>query len=114
MTIFDYQNYKQFVNEWIALQKGGGHGQLRQLSLHLGINSVVMSQVFRGERDLTLEQALGVSEYIGFTEMERDYFLLLVQKERAGNHQLKAIFQQKDFQKKVDFCPKKESGSIVF
>lgn len=92
VTVFDYQNYKQCVNEWIALQKGGGHGQLRQLALHLGINSVVMSQVFRGDRQLTLEQALGVSEYIGFTEMERDYFLLLVQRDRAGSHELKAIF----------------------
>ncbi len=94
MTVFDFQDYKQFVNKWISLQKGGGHGQLRQLALHLEINSVVMSQVFRGDRELTLEQALGVCEYIGLTEMERDYFLLLVQKARAGNHQLKAIFQK--------------------
>lgn len=94
MDIFEYHNYKQCVNDWISEQKGGGHGQLRQMSLHLNINSVVMSQVFRGDRELTLEQALGVSEYIGFTEMERDYFLLLVQKERATNHQLKNVFEK--------------------
>lgn len=94
MNIFDYQSYKECVNDWISEQKGGGHGQLRQLAMHLGINSVVMSQVFRGDRDLTLEQALGVSEFVGFTEIERDYFLLLVQKDRAGTHQLKAVFQK--------------------
>ncbi len=94
MNIFEYRSYKQCINDWIIEQKSGGHGQLRKMSLHLNINSVVMSQVFRGVRELTLEQALGVSEYIGLTEMERDYFLLLVQKERAANHQLKKVFEK--------------------
>lgn len=93
MAIFDYHDYKQCVNDWIASQPSGGHGQLRQLALHLGINSVVMSQVFRGDRDLTLEQTLGVTKFMGLTEMERDYFLLLVQKARAGNHELKKVFE---------------------
>lgn len=75
------------------MQPSGGHGQLRQLALRLGINSVVMSQVFRGPRDLTLEQALGVAKFIGLTELERDYFLLLVQKARAGSHDLKKVFE---------------------
>lgn len=64
------------------------------MAIHLGINSVVMSQVFRGDRDLSLEQALGVATFIGFTEMERDFFLLLVQKDRAGTHELKVVFEK--------------------
>lgn len=94
MNIFDYQNYKQCVNSWISEQSGGGHGQLRKMALQLGINSVVMSQVFRGDRDLTIEQALGVCNYIGFTEIERDYFLVLVHKERAGTHELKLVYEK--------------------
>jgi len=94
VNVFDYHNYKQCINGWISEQKAGGHGQLRKMALHLGVNSVVMSQVFRGSRDLTLEQALGVSNYIGFTELERDYFLLLVQKERAGTHDLKQVYKK--------------------
>lgn len=102
MNVFDYQDYKKCVNDWISIQKSGGHGQLRKLSLHLNINSVVMSQVFRGDRELTLEQALGVADYIGFTEFERDYFLVLVQKDRASTHELKTVFsKQIDAMKKA-------------
>jgi uncharacterized protein (TIGR02147 family) len=92
MVIFDYHDYKKYVNDWIGIQQHGGHGQLRQIALFLEINSVVMSQVFRGDRDLTLEQALGVSKYIGLSELERDFFLTLVQKEKAGTFELKKVF----------------------
>ncbi len=94
MNVFDYYDYKTCVNDWISEQASGGHGQLRQLSLHLEINSVVMSQIFRGDREITLEQAVGVSQFIGLTELERDYFLLLVQKARAGSVELRIIFEK--------------------
>lgn len=93
MTLFDYSSYKSFVNDWISRQPKKGHGQLRQLSLKLKINSVVMSQVFRGSRDLTLEQGLGVCQFLGLSELERDYFLLLVQKNKAGTHELKQVLE---------------------
>jgi uncharacterized protein (TIGR02147 family) len=93
MNLFGYNDYKKYVNDWIDDQPSNGHGQLRQMSLHLQINSVVMSQVFRGDRDITLEQALELGQFIGFTDIERDYFLLLVQKARAGTEKLKKVLQ---------------------
>jgi uncharacterized protein (TIGR02147 family) len=50
-----------------------------------------MSQIFRGDRELSLEQALGVSTFMGLSEAERDYFLLLVQRARAGTHELRDV-----------------------
>lgn len=94
MNIFEFDNYKNCINKWISLQQSQGHGQLRRMALHLKVNSVVMSQIFRGQRDLTLEQALDLCYYIGFTEIERDYFLLLVQKARAGTEKLKKVLDQ--------------------
>lgn len=52
-----------------------------------------MSQVFRGDRHITLEQALGISQFIGMAENERDFFLLLVQKDKAGNFELESVYQ---------------------
>ncbi|MDO9182634.1 MAG: TIGR02147 family protein [Bacteriovorax sp.] len=94
MSVFEYHEYKKYVNDWINTQPKNGHGQLRKLSQFLGINSVVMSQVFRADRDLTLEQALSVTQFIGLSSMERDYFLLLVQKERAGTNDLRKVFEK--------------------
>ncbi|WP_413586768.1 TIGR02147 family protein [Bdellovibrio sp. HCB274] len=93
MQIFDFHDYKLCVNSWIEQQSRGGHGQLRQMALHLDVNSVVMSQIFRGDRELTLEQALSLSKYMGHSDLERDYFLLLVQHARAGTHDLKDVLK---------------------
>lgn len=94
MNVFDYHSYKVCVNEWIKAQPSGGHGQLRQMALELGVNSVVMSQVFRGSREITVEQAVGIAKYMGLNTVSQDYFLLLVQRDRAGSHELKAIYER--------------------
>jgi uncharacterized protein (TIGR02147 family) len=90
-NVFDYEDYKLCVNDWISSQPRGGHGQLRQLASHLNVNSVVMSQVFRGARDITSEQAVGVARYMGLTVQERDFFILLIQRARAGSKELADI-----------------------
>lgn len=94
INIYSYHDYKQCVNDWITSQPSNGHGQLRQMANAISVNSVVMSQVFRGGRELTLEQGLALSKYIGLDASQRDYFLLLVQKDRAGNFELREIFEK--------------------
>lgn len=94
MSVFEFQHYKQCTNEWIRTQPRGGHGQLRKLAIHLRVNSVVMSQVFRGSRELTLEQGLGVSKFMGLSDLERDYYLLLVQKARSADHELTEVLNK--------------------
>lgn len=94
MNIYDYDSYKDCINAWILDQPKGGHGQLRRLANQLNVNSVVMSQVFRGERDITTEQAVGVAKYVGLTNHERDFFLLLVQRARSGTKELSDILTE--------------------
>lgn len=103
MTIFEYQDYKQYVNDWLASLPRKGHGQLRKMATYIRVNSVVMSQVFRGDRDLTLEQAAEVIEFIGLTPLERNYFLLLVHKQRAGTMALRKVYEEQivEFHKKA-------------
>ncbi len=48
-----------------------------------------------GKAAFTLEHALLISDFLGHTEIEREYFLLLVQKDRAGSVRLQKYFQQK-------------------
>ncbi len=89
--MFDLLDYKEIVNRWIHNQPKKGHGQLRKIANELKVNSVVTSQVFRGERHLTLDQGLIVSRYLGHSPLERDYFLILIQRERAGTYALKKV-----------------------
>lgn len=95
MTIFEYKSYKKFVNDWLKLRPKAGHGEFRRFAEHLSVNSTFITQVFRGSVDLSVEQAYKLTQYLGLTDKEKDYFLLLVQVERAGDKSLKDYFQNK-------------------
>jgi uncharacterized protein (TIGR02147 family) len=59
----------------------------RKMALHLNLSSVTISQIFRGSRDLSLDLALLLADFWGLSEIQKKYFLLMVQKDRASHHQ---------------------------
>ena len=89
MNIFEYTKYKKFVRDWVKSQPRGGYGQYKKLSDHLGVATVTVSQIFKGDRDLTVEQALTASGFLGLLEMEQRYFVELVRWARAASPQLR-------------------------
>ncbi len=95
IRIYDYLAYKKYVNDRIYVLPQNGRGQYRKIAEHLNINTVVVSQIFKGNRDLTLEHAFSLTQYFGMAHLEKEYFINLVQRERAGNHQLKTYFETK-------------------
>lgn len=103
MTVFDYQNYKDFYLSYLQNLSKKGHGNFRKLAHHLNVSPVIVSQIFKGDRHLSLEQAYEATSFFGFNKMESRYFLLLVQKERAGTHKLKKelLEQIKELQEKA-------------
>lgn len=58
------------------------------------MHTSLWSQILAGTRDLTLEQACSLSSYFGLNDLEEEFFLGLVQLERAGTHQLKTILER--------------------
>ncbi|OFZ49131.1 MAG: hypothetical protein A2381_16160 [Bdellovibrionales bacterium RIFOXYB1_FULL_37_110] len=94
IKIYHYLNYKDFINNFIKDCPKGGRGQLLKISSYLAVHSTLISQVLRGHKDFTLEQAYKLSEYFGFNEIETDYFITLVQYEKAGTVNLKTYFEK--------------------
>ncbi len=94
MEIFKFTDYKKYVLERIVNMPKKGRGHLREISLHLEVNSTVVSQIFKGSRDLTLDQALKFSKFWGMSELESKYFITLVSKERAAGHELKGYYDE--------------------
>jgi uncharacterized protein (TIGR02147 family) len=96
MRIFDYENYKDFVREWITALPNRGHGFYTRIADQLSVTTVLVSQIFRGDqRDLTLEQALTLGQFLGLNDSELEYFILLVELNRAGSSVLKKYFERK-------------------
>lgn len=92
--IFEYTNYKKWVNDRIAAMPKSGRGQYQRIVERLSTNSSIVTQIFRGDRELTPEQAVLLSEHFGLSKWERQYLLLLVNYSRAGTHRYKKILEE--------------------
>lgn len=95
MNIFRYVDYKEATLELLKLRPKNGRGELTRLAKWLGVNATLVSQVLRGPKDFTPEQAFATTEYLGLSPAETEYFLLLAQSSRAGSRSLRQHYKQK-------------------
>ncbi len=125
MSIFDYQNYKSWLNDHIRALPKQGRGQYSRIALALKTNPTIITQVFKGSRELTPEQAVLLADYLGMSEAERRFLLVLINHSRAGTHRYKEILfkemelLQKDSKKILHRVPKatelsEETKSILY
>src|SRR5258708_22019785 len=95
MSLFNYSQYKPYLRDRIRLMPKNGRGQVLAFANALSIHPTLVSQILRGSKDFTLEQAHSLCEYLGMVGLEADYFLTLVQIERSGTAKLKNYYKQK-------------------
>ncbi len=93
MTIFEFNNYKNFIRSYLKTLPKRGHGQYRKFAQALGMHTTLVSQVFNGDKDLNLDQASDLSDFLGLNAAEADYFLTLVEHARAASYRLKQKLQ---------------------
>ena len=60
---------------------------------HLGCQTAFISQVLNGRPNFSLEQAVKLNSFFQHTKEEGLFFLLLVQLERSGSHELEQFFK---------------------
>lgn len=93
-SLFEFYSYRVFLQNYVRhLPKS--RGTLKAWSKHLGVHTTLVSQVMMGRRDFSEEQALDLTEYLGFSQFEKEYFLELLRLERAGSNQLKKHYSQR-------------------
>jgi uncharacterized protein (TIGR02147 family) len=90
MSLYNFSSYRAYLDDHIVHLPQKGRGEIKRMSQAIQIHPTLMSMILSGSRDLTSEQAFDLSNYLQHTEMESDYFLALVQLERAGNQRLKS------------------------
>lgn len=94
MSIYQFDDYKTYFNDWVGNQPRKGFGEYRRVALSLNVSTTMVSQVFKGEKHLSLELAADLCDYLRLDEEETDFFLLLVELNRAGSHKLQQRFRR--------------------
>lgn len=91
-SVFEFKDYRAYLNH-----KSGGEnrrtGLKAQLAKALRCQPTYVSQIFGGRADLSLEQTEALNEFFGHSREESHYFILLVQKARAGTTALARYFE---------------------
>src|SRR5213595_3742322 len=86
---FEYVDYRSYVSDLLASQPKKGHGFRSKLATVIGCRPAYITLVLKGQANLSLEQADLLCAHFGLTSEEADFFLLLVQFERAGSASLR-------------------------
>lgn len=89
VSIFDFDDFRKFIARSFKSKERKGYGQSTKLAHHLGVHSTFVSQVLKGRKSFSDEQALEVGKFLNLTTLDMNYFLLLVQFDKAGTKNLK-------------------------
>ena len=95
MSVFEFNDSRQYLRGHLKSLPKKGRGELSKIAAHLQTNSTLLSQILSGTRHFNAEQTYSLSRYLGHTDLELEYFSLLVQKEKAGNHELKKHLEKR-------------------
>ncbi|MBN8536903.1 MAG: TIGR02147 family protein [Deltaproteobacteria bacterium] len=96
INIFSFIEYKKFLTAVFKLNNKI-RGMYKMMAAAANCQASYISQVMRrgSKVQLTPEQAFGVSQFFLLSPKERDYFLLLVDLERAAPGPLKKLLTEK-------------------
>jgi uncharacterized protein (TIGR02147 family) len=93
MDLFEYREYRRLIQDWI--QTDSFQGNRSKIAASAGCSPSWITRVLNGEVHLTPDQAYGIAKYFALSETETDYFMLLVDLERAASPTLKKRIQAK-------------------
>ncbi len=93
MNIFEYTDYRLFLNSWSeSFAERGGKSRLAEAA---SCSSSWMTRVLSGSVQLTPDQTMGIALYLNLNDQESEFFLLIVEIERAATPLLKNYIQKK-------------------
>jgi hypothetical protein len=91
--VFSFNSYQEFIRETIQRLPRQGRGELLRLANYISIHTSTLSQVLALKKHFTLEQACLAAEFFGLNELETSYFIIMVNRDRAGTTLLRRNFE---------------------
>src|SRR4051812_35479383 len=91
--VFDFKSYKDFLKSKVGPETSR-RGIKSAMAQALRCQPTYVSQVLNGHAHFSLEQGEILSDFFGFTNDQKHFFLLLIQRERSGTHRLENYFSE--------------------
>lgn len=95
MSIFEFNDYKEFVLAELKMRPKGGHGEFLKISKALGVHTTMVTHILRKDHHPSPEHTLALAEYLGLKPIETDYFVALVNLARASDQRSRRFYGEK-------------------
>lgn len=92
-SLFEEDNYKEALKKLIENYTGEKRGLQTRLAVAIGCQQAYISRVLSDKADFNQEQAFAVSHFFDLDQLEKKYFFLLVNYNRAGTAELKKYYK---------------------
>lgn len=76
-AIYEYLNYKDYLNDRIQDCPNGGRGVSSRLSKFIGVSAVMVSQVLKGNRSFSRDKIYLTTMFFKLNPLETEYILYL-------------------------------------
>ncbi len=90
--VFNFLNYKTYLKKILGT-KGAARGMRSKLANFLNCQTGFISQVLNGNTHFSLEHCIKIGDFLNHDSEEKHFFMLLVQKQKAGSHELEKYYQ---------------------
>jgi hypothetical protein len=95
MNIFEAKNHLEFIFSALVEDKAKiPRGKIAQVAKYLRCHPSYFSQILRSKSFLNHEQAIQLCQFFAMNEEESEFFINLLDRDRAGSLQVKAHFDR--------------------
>lgn len=95
MILLNFADYRDYLKAHIKTLPNKGRGELSKIAQHLRVNTTWISQILSGAKQFNIDQAVELGAYLDLSDIEIEYFILLIQSERAATHKARAFLKKK-------------------
>ncbi len=92
--IFEFNSHLEYLKHKLSFQSPRS-GVKSKIAKWIGCDSGYLSRILQDKSFLSLEQGERLNSFFGHDSTEADYFLLLIQRDRAGTPELRRYFEEK-------------------
>jgi len=93
-TVFGYISYKKFLRAYLQ-ENRNIRGLSKKIAESAKCQPSYFSQALNTKIQLTIDQAYGITRFLNFSDTEKNYFLMMVEYERAVTKELAEYFLDK-------------------
>jgi len=83
--LFSSPNYRSYLKDWISERPSKGRGQISALAKAARCAPAYFSRVLLNQAELSQEQAYAIQSVLGHSPEEVQFFILLLDRDRAGD-----------------------------